>query len=365
MKTPLFEWHKAHGATLQDFAGWELPECFSALLEEYQAVRKQAGLFDLSFRAKVRMTGEDRVSFLQGMVSNDVKRLKAGEGCYTTILTEQGRVVADFRVYALADAFLLDVDARIREKLTDTLSRFIVADDVELEDVSAQWVTFGLQGPCSSSVLERVVGEALSLAQEYQHREVRIAEAVARIVRASDTGEEGYEVFVSSEAAEKVWQILLSVGEPLGLRPVGMTALNVLRVEAGIPWYGADMDESRVVLEVGLENAISYDKGCYLGQEVVERATARGHINRRLTGLLIQGDAAPRPGDKLFHDSQEIGWITSAVLSPHLGHPISLAYVRREFLTPGTRVRIDRQGETMIAEVAHLPFYQLKQQNTH
>ena len=373
MKTPLFEWHKAHGVTLQDFAGWELPERFSDPLEEYQAVRKRAGLLDLSSRAKVRMTGEDRVSFLQGMVTNDIKRLKAGEGCYTAMLTEQGRVVADFRVYALTDAFLLDVDARIREKLTDAFSRFIVADDVELEDLSAQWATFSLQGPCSSAVLERAVEETLSLAQEYQHREVRIEDVAVRIVKASDTGEEGYEVFVSSESAEKMWQILLGAGEPLGLKPVGMTALNVLRVEAGIPWYGMDMDESRIVLEVGLENAISYDKGCYLGQEVVERATARGHINRRLVGLLILGDTVPQPGDKLFHNFQEIGfrphpyeegtereigWITSAVFSPHLGHPVSLAYVRQEFLTPGTQVRIDRQGKTVIAEVTRLPFYQ-------
>jgi glycine cleavage system T protein len=368
MKTPLFEWHKSHGITLQDFAGWELPERFSDPLEEYQAVRQRAGLLDLSFRAKVQVSGEDRVAFLQGMVSNDIKRLKTGEGCYTTMLTEQGRIVADFRVYALPDTFLVDVDARIREKWLDTLSRFIIADDVELEDISAQWVTFSLQGPYASSVLERAVGEPLSLAQEYQHREVKIQDIAARdvavrIVKVSDTGEEGYEVFVSSGTAEKTWQILLDAGESLGLKPVGMTALNMLRVEGGIPWYGTDMDESRIVLEVGLQNAISYDKGCYLGQEVVERATARGHINRRLTGLLIRDKTVPRPGDKLFHDSQEIGWITSAVFSPHLGCPVSLAYVRREYLTPGTQVRIDRQGKTMIAEVAHLPFYQ-QQKNT-
>ncbi len=359
MKSLLFEWHKAYGAALQDFAGWELPERFSDSLKEYQAVRQQAGLIDLSFRAKVQVRGEDRVSFLQGMMSNDIKKLKPGEGCYTTMLTDQGRIVADFRVYALPEAFLLDVDARIREKLTDALSRFIVADDVELEDVSMQWVTFSLQGPYASSVLERAVGETLALVQEYQHVEVKLGDISAQIVKISDTGEDGYEILVCSKAAEKMWQILLDTGEPLGLKPVGMTALNMLRVEGGIPWYGMDMDESRIVLEVGLTNAISYDKGCYLGQEVIERASARGHVNRRLTGLLIQDETVPQPGDKLFQDSQEIGWITSAVLSPHLGHPISLAYVRREFLTPGTQIRIDRQGKTMIAKVAQLPFYQL------
>ena len=355
MKSPLFTWHETHGASFMNDRGIELPAHFTDPLREYQAVREKTGLIDYSFRVQVRMTGEDRVSFLQGIVSNDIKALRSGEGCAATLLTEQGRLVADLRVYALNSSLLLDVDTRIKEKAVEALSRFIIADDVELEDLSEQQVTFALQGPLATQVLT-AAGVSGALPKVFQHSEGTIGSSPVHIVRADDTGSDGYELFVPHAHAEQVWQTLLRVGEPFGLRLVGLTALNLLRVEAGIPWYGVDMDESRIVLEVGLEHAISFKKGCYLGQEVVERATARGHVNRKLSGLLVQGDTVPVSGDKLFHDSQEVGWITSAVTSPRCGRPIALAYVRREHLAPGTQLRIDRQGTPVIAEVTMLPF---------
>lgn len=355
MKTPLTAWQQTQGAVLVNDRGIELPERFSHPQEEYQAVREKAGLINLSFRSQIRMTGEDRVSFLQGMVSNDVKALQPGDGCAATLLTEQGRIIADLRVYALDTCLLLDVDTRNREKLIDALSRFIVADDVEMEDLSETQTTLALQGPLSSQVLA-AAGISASLSKMFQHVEVTLAGTSVRLIRANDTGEDGYEIFAPSIQAVSLWQALLHAGAPLGLRPVGLAALNTLRIEAGIPWYGVDMDEGRIVLEVGLEEAISFKKGCYLGQEVVERATARGHVNRKLTGLVVQDDTLPASGDKLFHDSQEVGWVTSATVSPRLGRPIALGYVRREHLTPGTRLRIDRQGTPMIAEVTTLPF---------
>ena len=355
MKTPLALWHTAHGAVLVDDRGIELPEYFNDPLIEYRTVREKAGLIDLSFRVQVRVTGEDRLPFLQGMLSNDVQALKPGEGCAAMLLTEQGRVVADLRVYAQEACLLLDVDIRAKEKMLDALSRFLVADDVELEDCSEQSVTLAVQGPLTSTVLQ-ASGVTLAVTKAFQHCKATLAGVDLRIARVSDTGEEGYQIFVPQAHAESVWQSLLRTGEPLGLQPVGLTALNILRIEAGIPWYGLDIDERRLVLEVAMEHAISFTKGCYLGQEVVERATARGHVNRKLSGLLVRGEIPPVSGDKLFHDSQEIGWITSAVVSPHFGHPIALGYVRREHLAPGTQLRIDRQGKPMIAEVVTLPF---------
>ena len=355
MKTPLLVWHQAQGAVLINDRGIELPECFTNFRDEYRAVREKAGLIDLSFRAQVRMTGEDRVTFLQGIVSNDVKALRPGEGCAATLLTEQGRIVADLRVYALDTAFLLDVDARIKDKVIETLSRFIIADDVEMEDLSATQTTIALQGPLSVQVLA-AAGVSVSLDKPFQHCETPLADTLVRILRASDTGADGYEIFVPSIQVEAVWQVLLEAGGPLGLRPVGLAALNILRVEAGIPWYGLDMDERRIVLEVGLEHAISFKKGCYLGQEVVERASARGHVNRKLSGLLVQGDILPDSGDKVFHEAQEVGWVTSVVTSPRLGRPIALGYVRREHAVSGTQLRIDRSGTPVIAEVTTLPF---------
>ncbi len=359
MKNPLSAWHTAHGAVFTNDRGIDLPECFTDVAEEYQAVRTQAGLIDLSFRAQVRMSGEDRVGFLQGMVSNDVKSLKPGDGCAATLLTEQGRIVADLRVYALETCFLLDVDTRIKDTVTEALSRFIIADDVELEDLSAVQTTIAVQGPLAAQVLA-AAGTMPSLAREFQHQDAMIASAPVHIVRANDTGEEGYEILIPCEQAEAVWQALWQAGTPLGLRPVGHAALNSLRIEAGIPWYGVDMDESRIVLEVGLEQAISFKKGCYLGQEVVERASARGHVNRKLSGLILQSEDSSLPlpvkGDKLFHDNQEVGWVTSAAWSPRLQRAVALGYVRREHLVAGTLLRIDRQGTPVIAEVTTLPF---------
>jgi glycine cleavage system aminomethyltransferase T len=260
MKTPLTALHTAQGAVLTNDRGVELPERFTDVLQEYQAVRETAGLLDLSFRVQVRMTGEDRVSFLQGMVSNDVKALRPGEGCAAALLTEQGRIVADLRVYALETCFLLDVDARIKEKSIEALSRLIIADDVELEDLGETQTTLALQGPLASQVLA-TAGVAVSLENALQHGEATVAGVSILVVRANDTGEEGYELLMPTARGELVWQALLQAGMPLGLRPVGLTALNTLRVEAGIPWYGLDMDEGRIILEIGMEHAISFKKG--------------------------------------------------------------------------------------------------------
>src|SRR5947207_11890280 len=190
MKTPLAAWHKAQGAGLINDRGIELPERFTDPLQEYQAVREKAGLIDLSFRVQVRMTGEDRVSFLQGMVSNDVKALQPGDGCAATLLTEQGRIVADLRVDALDTYFLLDVDARVKQKMIEALSRFIVDDDLELEDVSEQQVTLALQGPVASQVLA-AAGIPISLTKGTQHGQPTLAGTSARSIRASDRGKDG------------------------------------------------------------------------------------------------------------------------------------------------------------------------------
>ena len=357
MQSPLAAWHTAHGAVVTDDRGISLPEYFADIEHEYRAVRDAAGLIDLSFRVQIGAIGEDRVSFLQGMLSNDVESLRPGQGCPATLLTDQGRIVADLRVYALEDSLMLDLDARVKDKTVAALERFIIADDVELADLSADQTAIGVQGPLASRLLE-AAGTSASLTEDCQHAAARLAETAVRVVRVSETGLDGYAILVPRPQAEAVWQTLLEAGRPLGACPVGLGALNMLRIEAGIPWYGVDMDEDRIVLEVGLDHALSFNKGCYLGQEVVERASARGRVNRKLSGLLVQGTEPPRSGDKLFADTREVGWITSAILSPRFGRPIALGYVRREHLEPGTRLRIDRNGTPMIAEVAVLPFPQ-------
>ena len=357
MKSTLSAWLESQGVSLTDDRGVELPNAFTNPQDEYAAVCAKAGLIDLSFRTQVKFTGEDRSDFLQGMLSNDVKALRPGDGCPATLLTEQGRIVADLRVYAEESAIFLDIDARIKEKTIEALDRFIIADDVEIEDLSTHQVTLAVQGPVAAEVLA-AAGLSSLPEQELQHRDATLADVQVRVVRSDQTGKGGYEFHVPGERASVVWQALARLD---GLLPVGHTALNMLRVEAGIPWYGLDMDEDRIVLEVGLDRAISFNKGCYLGQEVVERASARGRMNRMLSGFLLQNEAQaalPIRGDRLVKDDKQVGWLTSVTTSPTLGRPIALGYVRREHGEPGTRLRIDRPDTDMIAEVTKLPFLQ-------
>ena len=336
---------------MTDDRGIELPATFTTPTDEYASVCKNAGLIDLSFRTQRELTGADTMDFLQGMVSNDVKALKPGQGCAAALLTEQGRLVADLRIYATDSTVLLDVDARIAAKTIAALDRFIIADDVELVDLGAQQTTVAVQGPEAAQALNALGLDSLP-ERELHHCQATLAGVGVRIVRTDQTGHGGYEIHTPNDRAADVWQALASVD---GMQPVGHTALNMLRIEAGIPWYGVDMDEDRVVLEVGLEHAISFEKGCYLGQEVVERVSARGHVNRRLCGLLLSA-AGPAAGDRLFKDGKDVGWLTSVTDSPRLGRTIALGYVRREHADPGAHLSIDGNGKSVVAEVATLPF---------
>lgn len=331
--------------------GIELPATFTTSADEYAAVCERAGLIDFSFRTQLELTGADTVDFLQGMISNDVKALQPGQGCAAVLLTEQGRLVADLRVYATESAVLLDVDARIAAKTTAALERFIIADDVEVADLAARQTTIMVKGPEAGKALNALGLDDLP-EHDLHHSEATLNGVAVRIVRADQTGHGGYEIHAPSGRAADVWQALASVD---GVQPVGYTALNMLRIEAGIPWYGVDMDEDRVVLEVGLEHAISFQKGCYLGQEVVERVSARGHVNRRLCGLLLS-DVGSVAGARLFKDGKDVGWLTSTVESPRLGRTIGLGYVRREHAAPGTKLSVGNAGQSTSAEVATLPF---------
>lgn len=357
-RTPLYDLHKALGASFAEYAGWELPERFGDPLEEYQAVRRQVGILDLSFRGKLRLAGPDRVRFLQGMVTNDVKALKDGEGCYAALLTPQGKLLADLVIYALPEAFLMDVDVRRRGILRDTLSRYLVTDEAEIQDVSEAYGFLLVQGPRATALLAEVLGEPLPR-EEYRHIERSLEGLFVRLIRRTwDTGEDGYGLVIPWDGTVRSWEILWARGQAFGLRPVGMAALETLRVEAGVPRYGIDMDEDTLALEVLSEKAISYTKGCYIGQESVARITHRGHVNRKLVGLKLGGGDVPQPGGKLFAGEKEIGWITSAVSSPSLRCPIALGYVRRGYTDPGTRLVVEGGSGSVEAEVVPLPFYE-------
>lgn len=341
-----------HGAVFTTIGERQVPTRFHALGDEWRAVRQGCGLLDAGFRALWRLTGGDRVTFLQGMITNDVAKLESGAGTYAALLTIQGRVVSDMRVYALAEELWLDVPASHAANVRDSLERYIIADDVEFAPVEDVVPLVILEGPQAARVLVGVVGESVTDLAAFAHREVVFDGVHVRVAAATHSGEAGYIIFGPPEIAARLWAHCHAAGA----EPVGLDALDVLRVEAGIPWVGRDMDESTLIGEVGIESAISYKKGCYLGQEVVERVAARGQVQRKLVGLLCAGTTPPPFEAKLLHDGKETGWITSAVWSPAREQLVALGYLRREAWDEGTGLSIEWADGQTIAQVGALPF---------
>jgi folate-binding protein YgfZ len=342
----------AAGAEFIDFRGARLPRAFAPTSEEWHAVRHTAGVLDGRTRASLSLIGTDRVTFLQGMISNDVAKLRAGEGAYAVLLTVQGRIVSDLFVYVLGDRLLLDVPACNRLAVREALERNIVADDVEFDEGAPQPLC-AVEGPQSAAILEQVAGQAFHDLPRLRGRQIRIGDTPAYCVAIDQTGECGFRVLGPATAAEPFWRALTQAGA----RAVGMAALDVLRLEAGIPWHGVDMDEQTLVGEVDLPGAISFTKGCYLGQEVVERLAARGHVNRKLRGLTAEVARPPRAGARLTHDGKEIGRITSAAISPALGHVVALGYVHRSAFEVGTVLRACDGDEVYDMTITDLPFH--------
>jgi folate-binding protein YgfZ len=313
-RSPLHAELAAAGACFVRHGGCEFPERFgNDVLAEYRAVREAAGLLDLSYRRKLRTTGSDRVSFLQGMLSNDVAALAAGQGCHAAFLTTQGRVVADLRVYALDSDVLLDTEPQAAAGLIAGLEKHIVADDVAVADVSPEFVALSVQGPRAEQVVSAICNHAPPVAREFDHVEAPVDGYRVRLIRVREAGEPGYEILTPVGRGADLWRLMLERGRPLGLCPVGHAAFDILRVEAGIPRYGVDMDQSRIALEVGLDDAISTSKGCYLGQEVVERTSARGHVNHRLVGLRLTGGVVPPRGASVSADGVPEGSASAEV----------------------------------------------------
>lgn len=338
------------GASFGRYFDVELPAGFAGVELEWSAAREGCALIDAGFRSLLRATGSERAEFLQGMLTNEIVKLQPGGGTHAAYLTIQGRIVADMRVYILDDEIWLDIPIQRRALVKETLERYIVADDVELVDDDAIIPLLSLEGPRSSEIVAAVLAAGVSTLEPLSHTEQQFEGVNLRIAAVSHTGERGFLVLGPSSAAAALWQRCLAAGAV----PVGMEALDVLRVEAGIPWCDREMDESTLAPEVGLESAISYGKGCYLGQEVVERVASRGQVQRKLVGLVCDGATVPSPGVNLYHAGDEVGVVTSAALSVAVKGVIALAYVRRASWDAGTRVEIEGAAG---AAVSALPFY--------
>ena len=352
--SPLADYHLSQGATLGEYHGALVPSLFTEPVAEHKAVREASGLFDFSFRGKFAMKGRDHAKFLHRMVSNDIKRLTPGQGTYATLLTPQGHILADMRLYCAAERFFVDTDADLRDKALEGLKRYVIADQVEFEPLDLYALAF--QGPRSRPLLEKTLHINIPPMQEFDHFETNYAGFPLRVVCASATGEEGYEVWAGAKGLLAVWGAACGQAPTYGMLSCGTRALETLRIEAGIPRYGQELGEDTLPNEAGLWNALSFTKGCYVGQEIVERARSRGHVNWKLTGLVVDSEAPPPAGEKLARDGREIGEVTSSCVSPTLGKTIAMAYLRREVAEPGTELEF---LSGTVAQVVALPFYRL------
>ncbi len=329
--------------------GREVPDHYGHVETEYRAVRERVGVFDRSNRGKVRATGADCLRFLHGMVTNTVESLAENEGNYAAVASARGQTLLDVWVHHLRDCVWLETDAGLATKFMETLHRYLIADDVALADESDAWAIFGVQGPDTHALIGQVVARVSDALPEH-HTIARAFEGVPVWITArSFTGESGCDLRIDRDHADSLWQALVAAGGT----PVGWQAREILRVEAGIPRYGAEIDESVAPLEAGLSRAVDFDKGCYIGQEVIAKMHFRGRPRRYLTGLLLNGDT-PVCGTVRV-DGKAVGRATTCVKSLGLNRVIALAIIRRGYHEVGQGVLLDGDSE---AEVVALPFVQ-------
>ncbi len=358
---PLSERHGSLGANFGLRDGWRVVLSYGAPLDEYSQVRNHVGLTDLSHCGTLRVSGGEAERFLNGLVTNDVKTLMPGRGMQAAFLTGHGKVRALCRVLNLGDSYLIINDPQTHEKVYKYIFPFSYAGDFKVEDLSAQYGMLSIQGPKSLLVMKEVCFEPVPRMNEHEWSEAVIAGHNVKVTRATRSPESGYDILVPVEGVVDVWDFLLLKGGFHGIRPFGLEALDMLRIEAGIPVYGIDVDESNMMLETGLSEAVSFTKGCYTGQEAVAMATYRGHVSKKLSGLLIEGDLVPSRGDRVLSKDRDVGSVTSAIRSGTLGRVIAMAYIKYGFFDPGSPVEVRTQHGNLKATVSEMPIGKTKE----
>jgi len=355
-KLPLDEIHRQGGALMGLRDGWSVPTSYGDSSAEYRAVREEGstGLIELSSHARIEVSGAEAVQFLNGLVTNDMKTLADGAWMPAAFPTPQGRLIASTRVLRRQDSFLFLTETVSHASLLKTLERFTLAGDFHVKDLTGTLAQLSVQGASSSEVVGQVLGQEAGRVERLRAVELLWKERSVSVIRATHTAEDGFDLFIDAAQASLLWQELTAAGA----KAFGFDALEILRIEAGLPRYGLDMDETNIVTEAGLDDAVSYTKGCYTGQEIIARIHWRGHVAKKLTGLVFdtEGNIERDAKIRTEADGKEIGRITSTTFSPHLKRTIALGYVKYDYLKPGTRVIVASGNEERGAIVTELPF---------
>ena len=320
--------------------------------DAYAALRHGAAIVERADSGRLLITGADRRSYLQGLLTNDIAALGPNTGCYAVMLTAQGRMLTDMRVFELRDSMLVELPAAVASSIRDHLDRFVFSEDVQVADVSATRAQVGVYGPDAARVVSAVTSHDAGALAPFASLATPVDGAAVLVARSDAIGIDGYELFVDGAAADALHRALAGAGAV----PADAAAVEAVRIESGRPLFGVDMDADTIPLEANLQDrAISRTKGCYVGQEVIIRVIDRGHgrVARRLVGLTLDAaSTSPSRGTTILSGNREVGLVTSAVLSPSLNRPIALGYVHRDFTAAGTSVAVGGSP----AVVTDLPF---------
>ena len=323
-------------------------------VSEYSAIRDGgAGLIDLSARGRIRVSGSEAAMFLNGLITNDIKTLAMNSWMPAAFANVQGRLLAAVRVLHREDGFLMDTDNSTRETVITLLDRFTMTGDFHLKDLTGETQMFSVEGKTAPEVISRVFGEETARVERQKIVNAKFGDTTVTVLRATHTAEEGFALFIDASAGSTLGDAVADAG---AIR-ISNDTFETLRIEAGVPRYGIDMDETNVVTETTLDDAVSFTKGCYLGQEIIIRIKHRGHVAKKLTGVVL-ADSTPVPRNSkiVASDGKEIGRVTSSVFSPRLDRAIALGYLKYDYLAAGTEVKIATPESETGATVVELPF---------
>ena len=361
-RTPLYARSADLNARFTEFSGWEMPVQYSGIRQEHQAVREQAGMFDISHMGKFFLRGSGLLAQLQHLVPSDLSRLQAGAAQYTVLLNPQGGIVDDLIIYYQgaeptgAERVAIIVNAATTEKDKTWMLEHLQADKLTFEDVSGDRVLLAVQGPDAVALLQKATAEDLSQVSRFGHLEGTVLGQPAFLARTGYTGEDGFEVMVSAETGQALWQTL----REQGVSPCGLGARDTLRLEAAMALYGQDITDETTPLEAGLKWLVHLESTAeFIGRSVLEAQMEQG-VQRRLVGLRMAGRNIARHDYPVLHDGQVVGTVTSGTLSPTLGYPIALAYVPRTVAKVGQELSVEIRGKAYQAQVVKRPFYKRK-----
>jgi len=357
--SPIHNHHTNLGATFEEVAGWDMPAHYGEWLAEYQAVRQAVGLSDLSHRGKIRVTGDDRIKWLQGLISNDILPLQPGEGRYSSFLTHKGKMLGYFRVYVLSDSLWVEDVGEVGDATFQALRKFLLYGiKAKMENCAESWGLLLVSGPKACATVSSAFGVEMSDIEPVSAIAAQIGGHASFVLRTEETGEIDLEVLLPADALHTAWERLMEAGASYGIKAVGGHAREALRIEAGLPKAGPDLNEEIVPPEANLEGkAFSLNKGCYPGQEVVARMDTYGSVRRKLVGLILKESVVPPHGAKLYSGDREVGWISSAVRSPQLNEVIAFGFPLRDFSKPGTELAVEFDNRRYPTTVQTLPFY--------